>query len=409
MATLSIHDARGLSPPSPRPLRILQVVVSMNRGGIEGWLVQVLRHIDRREFQIDFLVDTVEPCAYDDEIRSLGSKIIRCLRRKRLWTYARNFHRAMGQHGPYDIIHSHLNENGGWVIRLARKAGIPVRIVHSHSDIGSLVGESGWLRRAYIRASRAWISRDATFGLAASNKAASLFGEDWRSDPRWRILYCGVDMTPFRASVQSRSVRAELGIPPNAFVMGHAGRFAYEKNHAFLIKVAAAVAKWEENSRLLLVGDGPLRKQTERLAAREGVGRHVIFAGTRVDVPRLMLGAMDVFLLPSRWEGLGLVGIEAQAAGLPLILSDGIPTEVDVVKPLVRRLSVDESAETWARQALCWRYARAPCSAPEALAETAASAFNIRTSVEHLARIYRSHGQLGPVPSDVWPPLRKTA
>ncbi len=174
-----------------RSIRILHVVSGMNRGGIETWLMHILRHIDRDHFQIDFLVHTTQPCAYDNEIRALGSKIIPCLHPSQPWLYAHNFKRILREYGSYDIVHSHVHHFSGYVLRLAQQAGVPTRIAHSHNDTSSLQAKAGLYRQLYLALMKRYIARYATAGLGASHKAVvALFGSVWETDPRWRTLYC---------------------------------------------------------------------------------------------------------------------------------------------------------------------------------------------------------------------------
>ena len=216
-----------------------------------------------------------------------------------------------------------------------------------------------------------------------------MFGSRWKSDHRWQVLYYGLDLTPFQEQVNSTSVRAELGIPQDAFVIGHVGRFALQKNHQFLIDIMAEIAQREPNMRLLLIGTGSLRPEMEERLAQLGLTDKVIFAGTRPDVPRLMLGAMDVFLFPSLYEGLGLVLIEAQAAGLPCVFSDVVPKEADVIKPLINRLSLSQSASEWAEVVLAQRNTDLPIQQSEALSILQCdSPFSIQKCVENLTDIY---------------------
>lgn len=368
-------------------IRILHVVGGMNPGGIETWLMHVLRHIDRDRFQIDFLVHTPHKCAYDEEILALGSKIIPCLDPSRPLTYATNFKRSLSQYGPYNIVHSHVYHFSGYVLRLARQANIPTCIAHSHTDASSLEAKAGWYRRLYLALMKRWIARYATVGLGVSRKAVvNLFGSNW-DDPRWRVLYCGTDLTLFRNVVNPAFVRAELGIPADALIIGHVGRFVEVKNHNFLIEIMVEVARREPQAYLLLVGDGPLRATIEQKVAQAGLTDRVIFAGIRSDVPRLMLGAMDVLLLPSFYEGLGLVLIEAQAAGLPCIFSDVIPEEADVVKPLVQRISLSQPPSDWVN-AIAATKTQLRITQAEALKLVEQSPFNIQTSVKELEKLY---------------------
>jgi glycosyltransferase involved in cell wall biosynthesis len=371
-----------------RPIRILHVVGGMVRGGIETWLMHILRHIDRHVCQMDFLVHTTEPCAYDEEIRHLGSQIIPCpLQRWYPWVYAANFQRIFREFGPYDIVHSHVHHFSGYVLHLAKQAGVPVRIAHSHNDTSAQ--ETGLYRRWYCSLMKSWIAHNATLGWGCSRQAvADLFGSQWQTDPRWQTLYYGIDLTPYEQVINPVTVRAELGIPRDAFVIGHVGRFHPQKNHRFLMEIAGEIAQREPQMRLLLVGEGYLQLNIYQQVIQMGLGDRVIFAGSRPDVPRLMLGAMDVFLFPSLHEGLGLVLIEAQAAGLPCIFSDVVPEEADVVKPLLQRLCLSQSATSWAETLLAQKNTVTKITQPEALAQVKQSPFSIETSVQRLHQMY---------------------
>jgi glycosyltransferase involved in cell wall biosynthesis len=337
---------------------------------------------------MDFLVHSTQKGANDDRILSLGGRIIPCLHYQKPWVYARNFKRCLGDHGPYDIVHSHVHHFSGYVLRLARQAGVPCRIAHSHLDTTLPQSQAGLYRRLYLALMQRWIKSFATAGLAASKKAAAaLFGPDWQNDRRWRVLYCGIDLEPFKSAPQPQAIRSELGIPADSFVIGHVGRFFEQKNHAFLVDIAQAIAHRGENFALLLIGDGPLRPAIKRRFGEAGLADKVIFLGLRDDVPRL-LGAMDVFLFPSLFEGLGLVLVEAQAAGVPCVISDVVPEEADVVPLLVRRLPLSQSTSTWAEAVLTARRLKDNISQPEALGIIEQSPFNILTSVRELEFVY---------------------
>lgn len=381
--------------PKVSPIKILHIIGRMQRAGIETWLMHVLRNIDRNLFQFDFMVHTSESSDYDEEIRSFGSRIIVSpqINWKKWWTYGTNFQQILQQYGPYDIVHSHVDYASGNVVRLAKNAGIPVRIAHSHNDISQLKVKTGWKQHFLESWLKSCVSRYATIGLACSHQAAAdMFGSCWQSDCRWQVLHYGLDLIPFHKKVKSTEVRAELGIPEDAFVIGHVGRFALQKNHQFLIEIAAEIAKREHKMYLLLIGSGSLRPEIEERVAQLCLTDKVIFAGTRSDVPRLMLGAMDVFLFPSIHEGLGLVLIEAQAAGLPCVLSDVVPEEADVVEPLINRLSLSRSASEWAEMVLARKKVNLPIKQTEALSILQEdSPFNIETSAKNLTDIYKQY------------------
>ncbi len=377
-----------------RPIKILQIVGGMHRGGIETWLMHVLRNIDRNLFQMDFMAHSVESCEYDDEIRSLGCRIIVSPYpphpNRHVWSYPTFFRQILQEFGPYDVVHSHSGYVNGNTLRIAKQAGVPVRIAHAHDDLSRLRAKQPWKRRLYWDLLKFWIDRYATVGLACSRDAAAcMFGSLWESDRRWQILYCGLDLRAFQEQIEPAQIRAELGIPADAFVIGHIGRFEPQKNHRFLIEIAAEIAQQEPKMRLLLIGYGSLRPEIEELVAQLGLTDKVIFAGVRSDVPRLMLGAMDVFLLPSFNEGLPLVLIEAQAAGLPCVFSDVISNETDVVKPLMKRLSLSQSASEWAGVVLAEKKTNLPIKQSEALSILQQdSPFSIEISAKNLTDIY---------------------
>ncbi len=374
-----------------KPIRVLHVFGPMDRGGAEGWLMHILRIMDHDRYRMDFLVHVAEPKEYDDEIRALGSNVIANPHTRRPFRYTRELKRVLADEGPYDIVHSHVHQYSGFVLRIAKQAGVPIRIAHSHIDAATAEARASLPRRAYLTLMHRWIKRYATDGLAASRQAADdLFGPNWDADPRFRILPCGVDFDPFAAAACPADVRAEFHIPPGAFVVGHVGRFIGVKNHAFLLDVAAAIVARtpDVDTRFLLVGVGELRAEMKERADRLGIGARVVFAGSRSDVPRLLRGGMDLFLFPSLLEGLGLAVVEAQAAGLPVVFSDVVPREADIVPPLVHRLSLDQSASTWADAVLTLRDAAPPLSPPEALALARATPFDIHTSWAALEHVY---------------------
>ncbi len=246
-----------------------------------------------------------------------------------------------------------------------------------------------------------WLHKHTTLGLAVSQCAAdSLFGADWSSDPRFRISYCGIDLAPFRAQADRQSVRGEFNIPADAFVVGHVGRFDYQKNHKFLIEIFAALAKRRPDARLLLIGEGPLRPEIEAQVAQAQLTDRVIFAGARPDVPRLMTTAMDAFVFPSHFEGLPLVLLEAQAAGLPCLLADTVAEETTVNTALVRRLSLSRAPETWCDELARLCQSLAGRSRQEAVGVIERSPFNIEVGVARLQEFYRGEQTAPPGSQD---------
>lgn len=371
------------------PRRVLQVVGLLERGGIQNWLLQVARRIDRARFAFDFLVHQVEPGDYDGEVAAMGCKILPCPDHRQPWRYSRRFADLLRAHGPYDAIHSHVQHFNGMLMRLAARHRIPIRVSHSHNDLSVLPDQGGLVRRFYRERMQRWISRYATHRTACSSEAADdLFGPTWRTCHRSRLIRYGIDLERFRTPVEPAAQRRSLGLPPDARVIGHVGRFALQKNHAYLMQVLAATLARDPKLWAVLIGDGPLRPQMEATASALQIADRVIFAGGRDDVPALMLGAMDVLVLPSLHEGLPLTLLEAQAAGLPAVYATTITAETDVVAPLMERLSLESGPQAWADALIARLQAPRSVARTDALATLAASPFALDYSVGVLADLY---------------------
>lgn len=345
----------------------------------------VLRHIDRKKVHFDFLVRTDEPGPYDNEIRALGSKILVCTHRPFLARYRRKLKRIFKEHGPYDVVHSHLNEFSGVVLPVAKAAGIPIRIAHVHSSIASL--RLPLWRKIWSRHLGTLVRRDATRGFFNSEgPALALFGQSYKTDPRWRQIVCGIDLSHFNHPRCPEAFRKKLGIPTGTLVVANVSRFAEPKNHRFIVEIAAEVEKREPGMMLFLVGQGPLREEIINKIKAERLHAKTIILDPRPDIPELMMNAMDVFLFPSRWEGQGMVAVEAQAAGLSVVMSDIIPQEVDLVAPLIRRLPLSQPAEVWAEAVMAARSVRHDKHLALKLIQN--SPFNVLNNIPILESVY---------------------
>lgn len=368
---------------------VLHVVGGMNRGGVETWLMHIFRNIDRSRFRINIAVHTTASCAYDDELRALGIGVLPCLAPAQPWRYARNFLKLLRTTGPYDVVHSHVHHYSGFVLRLAKRMNVNIRIAHSHNDLRTKDQNVSVARQTYLSLTGQWIQRCATRGLAASRGAAeSLFGAAWERDSRWRTLYYGLDLTPLKREVNGIALRRELGIPPDALVVGHVGRFHEQKNHKFLIEIAANLRAYAPSTVFLLIGEGDLQASIGRVVKEAQLEDTVKFLSARADVYQLMKGVMNAFVFPSLYEGLGIVLVEAQAAGLPCICSDVVPVEADVVPALVTRLPLTCSPDVWAKAVLSKLLEKQSIDQVSALNTVVASRFNLPRCVEELSSLY---------------------
>lgn len=314
-------------------MRVLNVVGSLLLGGgIETALLRILRAAPRAGIEIDFCISGPSAPTLHHEFEQLGCGVWACRQGRDAFGFTRRFERELRARPAYDVVHAHVSNFSGPVLRAARRAGVPRRIAQYHN---LAVGHANdWLRRLVERWLRRMVLREAT-GIAAITHAGlrHWFPREHERDSRMRVLRYGIDVGEFAAAAGARNeVRRELGVPPDAPVFGHVGRFVWQKNHATLIEVAARVVARLPAARFLLVGDGELRGEIEQQAAARGVREQVILTGVRRDVPRL-LAAMDVLVFPSVVEGFGYCQLEAQAAGVPVVASR-IATAPEAVAPV---------------------------------------------------------------------------
>ena len=351
--------------------RILQVVTYMGRGGIETMLMNHYRRIDRSKVQFDFLVHRDFRADFDDEIEALGGRIFRI---PPMNPASASYRKALSdffRKHSYRVVHCHLNYMSGVVLAAAKKAGVPVRIAHAHTASMN----PGW--KQYARQlCKYLIPSTATHLLACSTNAGkSVFGKH-----PFSLMPNAIDTERFRFSEAVRQkMRKELDLG-GCFTVMHVGRLTYPKNHEFLLDAFACLLEKAPKAKLVLVGDGELREAVEQKAGQLPAGS-VLLLGTRNDIPQL-LQAADVFAFPSHFEGLPVTMIEAQAAGLPCVMSNTVTDEC-IVTDLVTALPIDDP-KAWAEEILKKR----ETPRTDRLAEIQAEGYDIHTAAEKLTRFY---------------------
>ncbi len=357
-------------------IRILHVVTHMNRGGLETMLMNYYRQIDRNQIQFDFLVHRYYRADYDDEIESLGGVIYRLPVLNPLDSkYNKALSLFFDEHLEYQIVHVHQDCMSSVILKEAAKHNVKVRIAHSHSKSQ----DRNWKYPIKMHYKKS-ISKYAT-NLFACNEEA---GEWMFNGASYIVIRNAVDTEKYRFSpAVRRDVRKEFGIEDQDFVIGHVGRIDEVKNHKFLLEVYKEVLKTRD-AKLLLVGRGDLKETVEKTVKEEGLQDKVVFTGLRNDVERL-LQAMDVFVFPSLYEGLPMSLIEAQAAGLPCVISDQVSPECLITKNAIM-MSLKQSPAEWAEQVL--RFAALPRE--DAYEVIVQSGFDIKKNAEELQEFYLS-------------------
>jgi glycosyltransferase involved in cell wall biosynthesis len=360
----------------------------MDRGGAETMVMNLYRQVDRRRIQFDFAVQAGRAGHYDAEIESLGGRVLRhpVPSGAGLREYVATFLRTLRGFGPYAAVHSHVHLFSGAVLHLSKWVRVPVRIAHSHTT-GHEACRSP-RRQVYENYMRFLIGRCATHLLGCSRAACeSLFGSGCWSDGRVRVVPNAISLAEYSDAADScRLVHDELGLVPGTPLIGHVGSFTEAKNHPFTVEVFRRLSDLLPEAHFLLVGDGPLRPGIEELIRRAALAGRVHVLGIRSDVPRLM-AALDLLLLPSQWEGLPVVLVEAQAAGVPCLVSDTVTREADLQTGLLRFVPLSEGADVWAREYL----AQLRCPRPLiSLRERALrrAGYDVADAVRKLACIY---------------------
>jgi glycosyltransferase involved in cell wall biosynthesis len=326
------------------PIRILHVFGRLDSGGAESRTMDIYRAIDKSRVQFDFAIHTVDKCFFTDEVNSLGGKIFSFPRfnGKNYFQYKNAWKLFFKEHPEYKIVHGHQTNTGFIYLYEAKKNNVPVRIAHSRNS-----NKENVIKKYICKMSRVF----ATHLFAVSKLAGmSEFGENAVTNGDVKILPNAIEAKKYSYNhVVRKEKRNELGLK-DEFTICHIGRFHPQKNHEFLLAIFKRICETYSDAKLIMIGDGVLKSDIEKQISRMDMKNSVMMVGIRSDVPAL-LQAMDVLLFPSLFEGLPGVVLEAQAAGLPCIISDTITDEVRITD-LVEYVSLEKSPEYWAGKVL---------------------------------------------------------
>ncbi|MBL6008246.1 glycosyltransferase family 1 protein [Bacillus halotolerans] len=375
--------------------RVLHVLSGMNRGGAETMVMNLYRKMDRSKVQFDFLTYRNDPCAYDEEILSLGGRLfyVPSIGQSNPLTFVKNIRNTIKENGPFSAVHAHTDFQTGFIALAARLAGVQVRVCHSHNT--SWKTGFNWKDRLQLMVFRRLILAYATELCACGEDAGRfLFGRSNMERKRVHLLPNGIDLDLFSPAGQAADDEKKArGIASDRLIIGHVARFHEVKNHAFLLKLAVHLKKRGVRFQMVLAGDGPLREQMEEEARRLNLLSDVLFLGTEEHIHELMR-TFDVFVMPSLYEGLPVVLVEAQASGLPCIISDTITEKVDTGLGLVKRVSLSKPMDIWAETIV--RAAAAGRPKRELVKDTLAKlGYDARRNVGALMNLYQISTEKG--------------
>ena len=320
------------------PIRVLHILQRMEAAGVQTFLMNIYRQIDRSKVQFDFLVHYDAPEFFDKEIEELGGKVYRLSFREdyNLIKYIRNLNSFFNEHKEFRIVHGHMHSLGAIYLNIAARHGVPVRIAHSHTN-----NTQNDFKKYFKLIMNNLYSKYSTDLFACSEAA----GKYMFKNKAFKIINNAIDSDRFIFSMKTRDLkRKELGIE-DKFVIGCVGRFEKQKNQKFSIQIFEEFNKKYPDSVLILIGSGSMEIEMKELVKNKGLENYIIFLGNRKDINELYQ-AMDVFLFPSLFEGLGIVAVEAQASGIPVVCTDTLPKEIDIT-PLINRISLDCSINKW--------------------------------------------------------------
>lgn len=363
------------------PIRVLQVLPSLQAAGVENFVMNLYRNIDRSKVQFDFIVHTVVPQRYDDEVKSLGGKIYYFTYKddKNFFKYYRDLNNFFTKHPEYKIIHGNMQSMMPVYLGIARKHNVPVRIAHSHIA-GYNKTVKGYLLHILSRFSK----HESTVNFACSGLA----GKYLFKNRKFLVIPNAIDPNRFKYSSSTRSkIRKELGVSNSSLVLGHIGRFELQKNHQRLIQIFERVHNENKDSYLLLLGEGELEDKIKMMVSEKSLDKYVRFLGIKKDVEKYY-NAMDMFLLPSLYEGLPIVAVEAEANGLPCEISDSVTKEVDVLGQ-AKFISLKAPDKKWADEIL--KCAAMKRSGTDSYNKLCSSKYNIKKMVEFMQSFYLDH------------------
>jgi len=371
------------------PKRVLHIVGGMNRGGAETMIMNIYRALDRNVLQFDFIIHRKDVCDYDEEIRRLGGRIfyVPSIGASSPVAFVKALTKTIKQAGPFQAVHAHTDFQTGFSALAAKLAGVKVRICHSHNTAWKQ--SPNWLDHLMLKGFRQLIFTFSTQLVACGEDAgAFLFGQKKMENGRVEVLPNGIDLSLFfqPGPNEKAEIKKQLHLHEKKMIIGHIGRFHEQKNHVFFMELAQTLKKQGVSFQLVLVGDGPLKPVVESYAKKADILEDIVFTGVVSDVPKYMK-AFDVFVMPSLFEGLPLVLVEAQASGLPCVISDHITEEVDLGCGLVKRMSLRDSAHEWMKAVLEAYHAEPPLQ-ETIISQLEQRGFDVKQNITRVMDLY---------------------
>lgn len=331
-----------------RKIKVAQIIGKLYGGGVEKVIFNYYRAIDKDLFQFDFFYDSDSTVKPPQDLIDMGAKFYKIPPYQKLHKYVPQLYKILKKNN-YDIIHSNINTLSVFPLFAGRLAHIPIRIAHNHSVPSNNEGMRSYLKKFL----KLFSKLNANEYFACSKKAGIwLFGKNNYDQGRINIIYNAVFLNNFNYSKQEKSgLKEKLGIKKNDFVVGHVGRLTFAKNHKFLIQIFKQIKATIPNAKLLIVGDGELKQEIINNIREQGLDKSVIFTGQSTQ-PEKFYSIMNIFILPSFFEGLSMATVEAQLGKVPVIVSEAVPPEANISDQFHQLSLENNDIEEWAESAI---------------------------------------------------------
>lgn len=392
-----------------KPMIVLHVIGRLDIGGAESRIMDLYRNIDREKVQFYFMQHTSDKCAFQEEVESLGGKVyhVTRFRVKNYFAYKMAWKKFFKEHPEIKVVHGHMTSTASIYLPVAKKEGVKTTIAHARS-----AGVDPGLKGVMTKFLRKNLYKKCDYRFTCSKMAGeAVFGNQKLQERKAKFIPNAIEVDKFAFCQKTRdTIRYELGIS-DKFVIGHVGRFSHMKNHKYMLQILEKCIQIEKEEKLLPVvfmflGDGELKEEIQSMAIEKGISSRVLFLGNKKDVHRYYQ-AMDFFLLPSLYEGLPGTAIEAQASGVPGILSDTVTGEA-VITDLMQQRSIKENPGSWAKEImkqnrkleefsvdrLSENSQSVECERARYANEVKKASFDVKTQAEKMQKFYMS-GKLG--------------
>ena len=367
--------------------KVLHVIGSLRMGGSQTFVMNVYQKIQREQIQFGFVLFEDVRTPFEDQIYNLGGEVFRAPAYKGVnhFTFCKWWEDFFKEHPEYHVVHGHVRSIASIYLSIAKQNGC-FTIAHSH-NISSGKGLAAFTKDVLQYP----IRYIADYFMGCSPRANEwLFGKKVAQSSRCQVVNNGIDVDKFVFSPEKRaSIRTQLNITDECIVIGNIGRLAKQKNHMFFLEAFAAFKRIHTNSRALIVGDGEEQRRLKEKAEQLGIEKEVFFLGNRLDTDWLY-SAMDLFLFPSLYEGLGIVLVEAQAAGLPCVVSNTVPPEAKVSE-FYETLDLSVKPDVWAQKCLDIWQETSDRNRTEGYEKIKASGYDIQSVVQTMTDIYKNH------------------